>query len=165
MGKVESALRDEIVRLAKKVARDLQAKTVDEVRRLKARVAALQAELAALKRERASEQARQRMASAAESVPEEAASKIRMSPVLVKKLRKRLNVTQPQLAALLGVSNAAVGFWEGGKSQPRPSMKAKLAALRKLGRRDAHRLLKEMASKTKPKPRKKRRPAKKTRKK
>jgi len=144
MGKVESVLKDEIRRVAKKVSREVQAKTVEDVRRLKARLSALQEEVKRLKHEQAQAQARERMATAKESVPEEATSKIRMSAKLIKKLRKRLNVTQPELARLVGVSNAAVGFWESGKSNPRPVLKVKIAALRQLGRRDVRRLLEEM---------------------
>jgi len=144
MGRVESALKDEIRRLAKKVAREMQAKTVEDVRRLKVRVSALQEEVKRLKHEQAQARARERMATAEESVSEEAASQIRMSAGLIRKLRKRLKVSQPEFAKLVGVSNAAVGFWESGKSNPRPALKAKIAALRKLGRRDARRLLEEM---------------------
>lgn len=144
MGKLENALREEIMRFAKKVARETQAKTVDDVRRLKARVAALQADLAGVKRKRAQAQARERLATAEQEVPSEAGN-IRVSAVLIKKLRKRLGVSQPQLAVLLGVSNAAVGFWESGKTNPRPETKTKIAALRRLGRRDVRRLLEETA--------------------
>ena len=77
------------------------------------------------------------------SVSSEDGGKVRLSPQLIKKLRKRLNISQPELAILVGVSPAAVGFWETGKSNPRPDTKARLVALRSLGRRDARRLLEE----------------------
>lgn len=145
MGKIETALKEEILRLAKKVARQAQAKTVEEMRRLKARVSALQAEVGALKHEREQAQARERMELAVQAMPEDETASIRMSGVLIKKLRARLKLTQPELAKLLGVSNASVGFWEGGKTNPRPATKAKLAALRKLGKRDTQRLLEEVS--------------------
>lgn len=144
MGKVENALKEEIVRLAKKVARQTQAKTVEEVRRLKARVSALQAEVGALKHERAQAEAHERMALAMQAIPEDEAASIRMSGALIKKLRARLKLTQPELAKLLGVSNASIVSWEGGKANPRPAMKAKLAAVRQLGKRDVQRLLEEV---------------------
>lgn len=151
MGRVETALREEIRRLARKTARELQAKTVEDVRRLKGKVAALQAELSAVKSARADEEARRRMSEATRALPdaEAAAAKIRMSPDLIKKLRRRLKVTQPAFARLVGVSNAAVGFWEAGRTAPRPAMKVKIAALRKAGRRDVQRLLAQKAAATK----------------
>jgi len=142
MPRIESVLREEIMRLARKVVRKAQAKTLEEVRRLKARVASLRSEVNALKRAEAGARARQRMARATEEIPA-ASGKVRLSPNLIKKLRKRLNISQPQLARLVGVSDAAVGFWESGKTMPRPEARVKLAALRKLGRRDVRRLLEE----------------------
>ena len=141
MGKVESALKDEITRLARKVARHLQSRTVEEVRRLKKRVAELQSEVTTLKKAHASALSKSRMAEATQSVVRLDIQRARLSPLLIKKLRKRMKISQPQLASLLSVSPAAVGFWESGKSQPRPDTKARIVALRKLGRRDVRRLL------------------------
>ena len=149
MGKVESAIREEVKRLAKKAARETQAKTVADVRRLKTKVSALQKEISALKKERASEQAKRRLASASQAIAGDSGQKVRLSPGLIKKLRNKLNITQPQLAALVGVSSAAVAAWEVGKANPRPAAKVKIAALRSAGRRDVRRLLAE-----KPVPRK-----------
>jgi len=39
----------------------------------------------------------------------------------------------------------AVGNWESGKSRPRDESKARIAALRSLGRREVRRLLAESA--------------------
>ncbi len=143
MGTLETVLKDEIARLARKEAKKLQEKPKQDIRRLKDRVASLQKEVAALQDELAREQSKRRMAKAQRDLPEDAADQVRMTPGLIKKLRKRLNISQPQLAVLLDVSKAAVGFWESGKSQPRPEMKVQLAALRNLGRRDVQRLLDE----------------------
>ena len=143
MGRVETALKEEISRLSKKRARELLAPQVAELRRLKKRVGDLQAEVNRLKRERAKDKARSKVAAAVKSVSGKDRSKARLSPGLIKKLRKRLKISQPELAVLVGVSPAAVGFWETGKSSPRPDKKARLVALRSLGRRDARRLLDE----------------------
>ena len=141
MGKVEVVLREEIARLARKEARKLQARTVEELRRLRKRVADMQVEVADLKKASATAASKTRMAEATQSVVQQDVRKTRLSPLLIKKLRKRLKVSQPQLAMLLGVSPAAVGFWESGKSQPRVETRARIVALRKLGRRDVRGLL------------------------
>ena len=141
MGKVESALREEITRLARKVTRSVQSRTVEDVRRLKKRVATLQTEIATLKREQAGEVSRSRMAEATKSIKDKGATTARLSPGLIQKLRKRLKISQSDMAVLLGLSTSAVGFWESGKAQPRPDMKARIVALRNLGRRDVRRVL------------------------
>jgi len=146
VGRVETALKEEISRLSKKQARDLLGPHVAELRRLKKRVSDLQTEVNRLKRERAKDKARSKVAAAVKSVSSEDGAKARLSPRLIKKLRKRLNISQPELALLVDVSPAAVGFWETGKSSPRPDKKARLVALRSLGRRDAQRLLEEKMS-------------------
>ena len=135
MGRLESALKEEILRLSKKQARALLAPHIAEVRRLKKRIGDLQVEVSRLKRERAKDE-----------VSSKEGARARLSPGLIKKLRKRLNISQPDLALLVDVSPAAVGFWETGKSSPRPNTKARLVALRSLGRRDAKRLLEEKKS-------------------
>ena len=147
MGKVENALREEIQRLARKEVRALLEKTVDDVRKLKARVRALEAELQAMKTAKARQQARERIATAQREIASGEASRIRMSAGLIKKLRLRLKLSQPKFARILGVSNAAVGFWESGKANPRPEMRVKIAALRQAGRRDVMRLLAEKEAK------------------
>ena len=65
----------------------------------------------------------------------------RFSPRLVKKLRARLKLTQGQVARLVGVSVAAVRAWEAGRSRPQGARRSALVALRKLGRREAARLV------------------------
>jgi len=60
---------------------------------------------------------------------------------VIQKLRRRLKLTQGELAKLVGVSVVAVGSWEAGRSRPQGSRRAALVALRKLGRREVVRLL------------------------
>ena len=66
-----------------------------------------------------------------------------MTPRLIRALRSRLGISQAELAKLVGVSTVAVGQWESGRSRPRAESKARIAALRSLGRREVKRLLVE----------------------
>ena len=143
MGKLETALRDEIQRLSRKAARQVLQKTSEDVQRLKKRVAELQSEVNRLRRQQAREKSKTRMAEAVRAAPKK---KSRLSPYLIRKLRKRLAVSQAELAGLLDVSTAAVGFWEAGRTSPREAMKARIVALRSLGRRDVKRILAEKAA-------------------
>ena len=65
----------------------------------------------------------------------------RFSGGLIQKLRRRLKLTQGQLALLAGVSVTAVRAWEADRSRPQGARRAALAAIRKLGRREAARVL------------------------
>jgi len=136
MGKMEQTLKSEITRLAKKQVRATCLPLARDVRRLKRTVAALRKTVVVLARlgtELQTERQAQRAKLAA--APEEVKA-ARISPLLIKKLRARLGITQSELATLVGVSTSAVGSWEYGKAKPEGRNREGLVALRKLGRRD-----------------------------
>ena len=141
MGKVETVLKAEIVRLSRRETRRLMTKHVEELRRLRRRVAELDHEVRALKTARVEEQAKTKIRAAAETVASGAAATIRMTPRLIRALRNRLGISQAELAKLVSVSTVAVGQWEAGRSRPKAESKARIAALRSVGRREVRRLL------------------------
>ena len=145
MGKIETVLKSEISRLARRETKAVIGKHVDELRRLRKRVASLERELRAVKAARAQEQAKRKVTTAVATVAGEEGPAIRLSPRLIRSLRSRLGISQADLAKLAGVSTVAVGNWESGKSRPRDESKARIAALRSLGRREVRRLLAESA--------------------
>jgi DNA-binding transcriptional regulator YiaG len=141
MGKVETALKAEIARLSRRETRRMMMKHVEEIRRLRRRVAGLEHDLRAMKTARAEEQAKTKIRAAAETAARGHATSVRLSPRLIRTLRSRLGITQAELAKLVGVSIIAVGTWESGRSRPRSGRRARIAALRSLGRREVRRLL------------------------
>ena len=143
MGKVENVLKAEIARLSRRETRHLMTKHVEELRRLRRRVAELTHDVCALKAARAEEQVKTKIRAATETVAGESAATIRMTPRLIRALRNRLGISQADLAKLVGVSTVAVGQWESGRSRPRAESKARIAALRSVGRREVRRLLAE----------------------
>jgi len=70
----------------------------------------------------------------------------RISAGLIRKLRKRLGLSQDQLALLVGVTSTAVAFWENGRTRPGGGKKAAIVALRKLGRREVKDILAQKAA-------------------
>jgi DNA-binding transcriptional regulator YiaG len=52
-------------------------------------------------------------------------------------LRKRLGLSAEAMGKLLGVSGQSVYHWESGKASPRSSQLPAIAAVRKLGKREA----------------------------
>ena len=141
MGRLEATLKAEISRLARKEVRAMIAKPAEEVRRLRQRVASLERDLRSAKASRAEERAKAKVRTAVQAVASNETPTVRMSPTLIRSLRNRLGISQADLAKLVGVSTVAVGNWESGKSKPRPESKARVAALRGLGRREIKRLL------------------------
>ncbi len=136
MGNIEQTIRMEIVRLAKREARKLTEPLRGEVKRLKKRTVEQKAQLSALERKLDGMQAGARLK---EKTAQAASGEVkgRLSPRLIKALRKRLKLSQQQFAGLLGVSAITIGNWEKGKSAPRPELKAKVLSLRGMGRREA----------------------------
>jgi len=143
MGKMEQVLRSEIGRLARKEIKAALAPLQKEVKQLKRRVARLSKAGAGGGPAAAAGPAAPPIELKAD--PEEVA-KARFSAGLIKKLRKRLGVTQAELATLMDVSPTTVAFWEQGRNRPTDASKVALVALRKLGRRDIKRLLEAKGS-------------------
>jgi len=163
MGKIETAFRAEVARLARKEIKSLCGPMGHDVRRLRRTVARLGKAVASLEKA-AREWAAEMQAEKAElKAPTPEVESARFSPGLIRKLRTRLGLSQADFGTLVGVSTLSVGLWEHGKTSPRGSNRTALVALRKLGKRDVRKILDQKAA---PKPKKrgrkpKGRPAKK----
>jgi DNA-binding transcriptional regulator YiaG len=143
MGILETTIKSEIVRLAKRELKRVTVPLRRDVRSLKLTVSQLRKTLSGLERlaaRRGSELLGERAKLSAS--PEEL-EKARFSPRLIQALRKRLGITQKELATLAGVTVGAIFQWEKGMFDPREDKKAVLVALRKLGRRQVKMLLEE----------------------
>jgi DNA-binding transcriptional regulator YiaG len=60
-----------------------------------------------------------------------------VKPQQLKRLRRKLSLTQSELAKLLGVSTASITSWEAGKAEPGRDNRRLIAQLKKLSRREA----------------------------
>ncbi len=69
--------------------------------------------------------------------PEEAGSVVRFSAKGLAKQRKRLGLSAADMGTLLGCSGQSVYKWEQGTTRPRASQMPAIAALRKMGKKDA----------------------------
>lgn len=72
---------------------------------------------------------------AAEKTDEESGTSHRFRVAGFAELRKKLNFSSAEMGKLLGVSAQSVYHWETGKTKPRTSQLAAIAAVRKLGKR------------------------------
>ena len=148
MGKVESIIKSEIIRLAKGEMRKISIPLGRDVRLMKNTVSQVRKSVLALERFAAHQQKElSKREIRLEATPEEV-KKSRLSPRLIKSLRKHLGITQKELAILTGVTIGAAHQWEIGKFNPKPEKKAAFVALRKLGRGEVKKLLEEKASGT-----------------
>lgn len=136
MPNIAAILKEEIVRLARKELRSelegikkASAQYRSDIAALKRRVADLEKQLARrVKKESGKE------ASAEET---SVATRFRFSAKRLASQRQKLGLSAADMGALLGVSAQSVYHWEAGKTRPRQSQLAAIAALRKLGKREA----------------------------
>ena len=145
MGKLETIMKSEIERLAKRELHKVSVPLKRDVRSLKITVSQLRKAILPLQRFTEGQQKELAKREVELEVSPEEIKKSRFSPRLVKTLRKKLKITQKELAILAGVSMQAVPGWEAGKFTPKAKTKATLAGLRKLGRTEVKKLLAEKA--------------------
>jgi len=131
-----SVLKEEIVRLARKEVRG-------ETEALKKASAQYRSDLAGLKRRLAALEKqvvrleKKTLGSAGPASADAAATPVRFSAKGLAKQRQRLGLTAAEAGTLLGVSAQTVYNWETGKSRPRSAQLPAIAALRRLGKRQA----------------------------
>ena len=67
--------------------------------------------------------------------------KLRLNAAGIIRIRQKLKLTQSDFARLLDVSMHTVSAWEKGKCSPRAGVKARICALRAIGKKQARALL------------------------
>ena len=159
MGKLESTIKSEIQRLAKREIRSTFIPFRREVRAMRLKLSGLSRGITSLNR-MAKELHLEEAKPKPEATPEEVKAS-RLTPDRIRGLRKKLGISMRELGVLTGTSLGAVLSWEKGKFKPKGEKKAALVALRKLRKRDVRKMLVEKVDK-KPKRAPKRR-TKKTR--
>jgi DNA-binding transcriptional regulator YiaG len=146
MGKLEGTIKSEIVRLAKREMRKTSVPLRRNLRLLKKTVSQIRRAVLALERSTAYQQKELKKRKIPLGATPEEVKKSRFSPALIRSLRKKLGISQKELAILAGVTVGATHLWEKGKFKPKDEKKAVMVGLRKLGRRDVKKLLEERAS-------------------
>ena len=144
MPDIASALKAEIARIARKEIRgetDASKKAMALYRRqiaeLKRRADALERELAKLHKQP------RRSAAAKET---EAAGNLRFRATGFAKHRERLGLSAREVGLLLDASPLSVYKWESGQARPRSQHLEAIAALRKMGKREARKRLDELTA-------------------
>ena len=145
MPNLASVLKGEIVRLARKeVRREVEGLT-NASTRYRAEIAALKRRVADLEKKHV----RLEKSGSGKVTPKtegEETTRHRFSAKRFAAQRQKLGVSAQDMGLLLGVSAQAVYTWEAGRSRPRPQQLAAIAALRKLGKRQALAQLAQLAN-------------------
>ncbi len=144
MANLAQVMKSEIARLARKEVRQ-------ETSALRKAATQHRKDIAELKRQIKQQQqliARLQKQAAkqgkAVSSVEEPGEGIRFSAKGLRSHRQKLGLSAADYAALVGVSGQTIYLWERGKTKPRRSQLPAVAAVRKLGVREALRQLEEM---------------------
>lgn len=147
MGKLERSIKSEIVRLARMELRKVSVPLSRDVRSLTRAVSQIRKTVLPLRRFIARQQKELENRKIPLEVTAEEMKISRFSPPLIRSLRKRLRISQKELAILAGVTIGAVQKWESGKFKPKEEKKKIMVALRKLRRTDVRKLLTEKITK------------------
>jgi DNA-binding transcriptional regulator YiaG len=145
MGKMEKTLREEIQRLARREIRRELAPLKADLKKLKQNNRQLKKKVKPLAKEVAKRKEAKAEQLSELSAPAKEVKAARITSGWIKNLRKKLGVSQGDLALLMNISASAVQSWEQGRSLPQGQNRVSLVALRKLGRRDVKKMLKETA--------------------
>jgi DNA-binding transcriptional regulator YiaG len=142
MANIASILKAEIARVARKEVRG-------ELASLKKAAAAYRSDIAQLKRRaQALEQQVKRLGKgrgrAAPQAPVDEGPQLRFSAKGLASQRRRLGLSAEACGALIGATGQSVYKWESGKIRPRARHLPAIAALRKMGRREAAARLAEL---------------------
>jgi DNA-binding transcriptional regulator YiaG len=143
VGKLESTIKSEIERLAKREVRATFLPIRREVWGMKLKLSNLLKNFTVVNRA-VREQAKQyeEKKLTLEASPEEVKAS-RLTPGRIRNLRKKLGISQRELGILTDVTTGAVLSWEKGKFKPKGEKKAALVALRKLRKLDVRKMLAE----------------------
>ena len=141
MSDLKQVLTDEIRRLARKEVKLA-------VQPLQANIVALRRQISELKKlyAEASKKAEVYRKKAAETAGTEIVDeepKLRLNAAGIVRIRTKLKLTQTEFAQLLNVSMHTVSSWEKGKSYPRAGVKARICALRSIGKRQIKAMLEQ----------------------
>jgi DNA-binding transcriptional regulator YiaG len=142
MSNIAKLLKETIERTARKQARsetEVLRKASGHHRKIIAELSARVKDL-----ERAVTQLQKRLPQQTLSTEQTEAGNLRFSTKRLQALRKKLGLTANECGALIGVSGWTVGSWERGQARPRKEQIAAIAALRKIGKREAQRRVKEL---------------------
>jgi DNA-binding transcriptional regulator YiaG len=144
MSNIATALREEILRLARKEVRrqtnalkKASAQYRKDIAEMKRRVSDLQRRVSPIENQILKEVPSQ--------VPAVDAEHVRFTAKGLRSQRQRLGLSAADCGALIGVTHQTIYHWEHGKARPLKQQLARIASLRHVGKREAQARLEQLA--------------------
>jgi len=145
MPNIGTVLKEEITRLSRKEVRS----HVDPARKITGQhrrdIALLKRQVAQLERQ-VTQLSRKVVGTRAGASPDSPSKPMRFSAKGLQSQRKRLGLSATDFGKLLGVSAQTIYNWEHEAAHPRGEQRAKVAALRGIGKREAGKRLEQLAA-------------------
>jgi len=137
MPNIAAVLKSEISRIARREVRAETESLKKSSAQHRSQIAALKRHIAALEKLLRQTSRTGRAASPKSETGESGVSGLRFRAKGFAVHRKRLGLSAAQAGALIGVSGQTIYHWESGKSKPRASQMERIAALRRLNKKQA----------------------------
>ena len=138
---IKQVFADEVRRLARKEIRIASEALNETIAALRKQIAEQKKQIAELSKNCVLKEAKK---SPVDEIAMPAEGKaLRLNAAGIVRLRGKLGLTQSEFARVLGVAMHTVSVWEQGRRAPRAAHKAKICALRKIGKRELKKLLAE----------------------
>jgi len=148
MSNIGNVLKEEIVRLSRKESRSQVGPTKKATVRHRRDIAELKRQIAQIARQLAL-LSRKTLGAPAAPPADAAGQRARFSAKGLRVQRERLGLSADDFGKLVGVSAQSVYNWEQEKARPRAEQLSKIAALRRIGKREAKARLAQLAAATK----------------
>ena len=136
MSNIASVFKDEVARQVRRQLRGETESLKKASNRYRSDIAALKRRIEALEK-LVSRLEKSAKANDAPAAPEQPDTKLRFKAQGIRAQRTRLDLSAPEMGALIGVSAQTIYNWETGKTRPRPEQMPAIAAVRKMGKREA----------------------------
>ena len=137
MANLAAAIKEEILRLARKEVKSQTGSTKQAVAQYRREIASLKRQMRKQEQKIAFLEAQEKKRLEEPPAAEETTEGIRFSARSVKAQRERLGLSAADYAKLVGVSSLTIYNWEQGKTRPRQEQLAALVAVRGIGKREA----------------------------
>ncbi|ABE46893.1 helix-turn-helix domain-containing protein [Polaromonas sp. JS666] len=141
-----AAFKSEIARVARKESRGETQSLKKASSQYRTDIAALKRRVVELERLVARLSKHQVKAIPPRELAEKPTSALRFSATGLAAQRKRLGLSEKEVASILGVSDQSIRKWESGQSHPRASQLPGIASLRRMGKREAAATLAEISN-------------------
>lgn len=136
MPNIGQVLKEEIARISRRAVRAQTESTKKASTRHQREIAELKRQLKQLQRQ-VSVLGRQLGTARKDDTPQDEGQRVRFSAKGMRSHRERIDLSAADYAKLVGVSTQTIYNWERGRTTPSSEQKAKLAELRRIGKRVA----------------------------